>query len=128
LEEKLRETEPNENLGPGLRRIRRRRWALWTVLIIYLPTMWATQQITRSFQAALPVFFAWLVLLILVTAVSATVRCPRCGNYYHVHGMVLLYLRKCLHCQLPLNADRKRAKIGKRAEPAARDGQSSIAD
>ena len=32
-------------------------------------------------------------------------RCPRCGNYFHVNGMMLLYLRRCLHCQLHINAD-----------------------
>ncbi len=101
------ETPSPETIAHGLRRIRLRRWTLWAVLIVYLPTMWCAQQITRSFHGALPVFFAWVVVLVLATAWSATVRCPRCGNYYHVNGMMLLYLRRCLHCQLPLNADRE---------------------
>jgi hypothetical protein len=33
-------------------------------------------------------------------------KCPRCGNYFHLHGMTLLILRKCLHCQLHINADK----------------------
>ncbi|GFO66624.1 hypothetical protein GMLC_02030 [Geomonas limicola] len=103
------ETPDPAVIARGLRRIRLRRWALWTVLIIYLPTMWSAQQITRSFQGALPVFFAWVLLLIVATAWSATVRCPRCGNYYHVNGLMLLYLRRCLHCQLPLAADHKKS-------------------
>jgi hypothetical protein len=90
--------------------VRRRRWVLWSVLIIYLPAMWTTQQITHSFKASLPVFFAWVLLLVIAAGISATARCPRCGNYYHVNGMALLYLRRCLHCQLPLNADRKLPK------------------
>jgi hypothetical protein len=100
------QTEDKSVLGPGLARIRRRRRFLWFVLIAYLPTMWTTQQITRSFQGSLPVFFGWFLLLLIAAGVSATARCPRCGNYFHVNGMVLLYLRKCLHCQLPITADR----------------------
>jgi hypothetical protein len=101
------ESEQKQDFQPGLAKVRRRRWFLWLVLLGYLPTMWTTQQITRSFQGSLPVFFAWILLLIVAAAVSALARCPRCGNYFHVNGMALLYLRKCLHCQLPINADRK---------------------
>ncbi len=79
---------------------------LWGVLIVYLPAMWATQKITHSFSGSMPVFFLWFVLLLWAMAYSATARCPRCKNYFHMHGMMLLYLRKCLHCQLPLNADK----------------------
>ncbi|GFO57234.1 hypothetical protein GMSM_42410 [Geomonas sp. Red276] len=93
-------------LSPGLQRIRRRRWFLWLVLLGYLPLMWVTQRITHSFERSLPVFFIWVGILIVVTSYSAVARCPRCRNYYHVNGMSLLYLRRCLHCQLPLNADR----------------------
>lgn len=100
--------EQTQDVGPGLAKIRRRRWFLWVVLIVYLPTMWTTQQITHSFQACMPVFFVWLAFLIIAAAVSATAKCPRCCNYYHMHGMALLYLRKCLHCQLPLTADRRK--------------------
>jgi hypothetical protein len=94
-------------LSPGLAKIRKRRWLLWFVLIIYLPTMWATQKITQSFQDSLPVFFIWFVVLLSVTAFSAVAKCPRCRNYFHVNGMTLLYLRYCLHCQLHLTADKK---------------------
>ena len=93
-------------ISRGLAAIRRRRWWLWSVLIIYLPTMWTTQKITHSFSGSMPVFFLWFVALLCVMAYSATACCPRCGNYYHMQGMVLLYLRKCLHCQLPLSADK----------------------
>jgi hypothetical protein len=107
LESSDTKTDEKEDLGPGLRTIRARRRLLWFVLIAYLPTMWTTQRITHSFQGSLPVFFLWLVLLIVAVVVSALAKCPRCGNYYHVNGMALFYLRKCLHCQLPINADKK---------------------
>lgn len=92
-------------LALGLSAVRKRRMCLWGVLIVYLPAMWATQKITHSFSGSMPVFFLWFALLIWAMAYSATARCPRCKNYFHMHGMMLLYLRKCLHCQLPLNAD-----------------------
>ena len=90
----------------GLARIRRRRWLLWIVIIVYLPTMAITQKITHSFNASLPVFFIWFLALLLVMAISAVAKCPRCGNYFHVNGITLLYLRKCLHCQLHITADK----------------------
>lgn len=93
-------------LASGLSAVRKRRMCLWGVLIVYLPAMWATQKITHSFSGSMPVFFLWFVLLLWAMAYSATARCPRCKNYFHMHGMMLLYLRKCLHCQLPLNADK----------------------
>ena len=102
-------TEPVDPaaLREGLRIIRRRRWYLWGLILVYLPVMWTTLQLTRSLQASLPVFGVWFVLLLVIMTVSAVARCPRCGNYFHLHGMTLLYLRRCLHCQLPLNADKK---------------------
>lgn len=92
----------------GLIRIRRRRWLLWSALLVYLPAMYSAQEFSGSFEGALPFFFLWVLLLVGVTAISAIAKCPRCGNYFHVHGMTLLYLRKCLHCQLHLQADRER--------------------
>jgi uncharacterized membrane protein YadS len=98
-------------ISAGLSKIRRRRWVVWIVMIIYLPTMWTTQKITHSFNASMPVFFVWFLLLLIAMGYSAVARCPRCGNYYHVNGMILLYLRKCLHCQLPLNEDKTPPKF-----------------
>lgn len=103
------QNEESLNLGPGLARIRRRRWLLWLVLIGYLPTMWTTQKITHSFQGSLPVFFVWFLLLLVAVVFSALAKCPRCGKQYHLNGMILLYLRRCLHCQLPITADRSKA-------------------
>jgi hypothetical protein len=56
-------------------------------------------------EAMASVFGVWLVLLIITTFRVATSKCPRCGNYFHVHGMTLLILRKCLHCQLHINSN-----------------------
>jgi hypothetical protein len=94
-------------LAAGLAKVRKRRWVLWSVLIVYLPAMMAAQEMTGSFNGALPFFFGWCVILSAATAISATARCPRCGKYFHVHGIVLLYFRRCLHCQLHVTADKK---------------------
>jgi hypothetical protein len=94
-------------LGLGLTVIRRRRWYLWTVILVYLPAMWGTLQVAPTQRALGTVFLVWFILLFITALVSAVARCPRCGNYFHMHGMTLLYLRKCLHCQLHLKADRK---------------------
>lgn len=91
----------------GLRVIRRRRWYLWGVILVYLPAMWTTLQLTPSRRAVAAVFAVWFVLLLITATVSAIARCPRCGNYFHMHGMTLFYFRTCLHCQLHINADKK---------------------
>lgn len=93
--------------GPGLRTIRRRRRYLWLEIIVYLPAMWTTMQIAPAYPVLATVFVIWFILLWVVVGYSALARCPRCGNYFHMHGMTLLYLRRCLHCQLRINADKK---------------------
>ena len=118
------EVEDRAVLGRGLAKVRRRRWLLWSVLIVYLPTMWTTQKITHSFNDSLPVFFIWFLVLLAVMAFSAVVRCPRCGNYFHVNGMILLYLRNCLHCQLHLTADKKWR--GAASKPSPPEGGTAI--
>ena len=93
--------------APGLRRIRRRRWYLWIVILIYVPVMWFTLRLTSAIGTLGSVFAGWFLLLFAVAMVTALARCPRCGNYFHVHGLTFLCLRRCLHCQLHLKADRR---------------------
>jgi len=95
------------DFGPGLKKIRKRRWFLWVVILAYLPAMWTTLRLTGSFNVTAAVFVVWIILLCIFATVAALARCPGCGNYFHMHGMTFLLLRKCLHCQLHINADRK---------------------
>lgn len=97
-----------EKLGAGLSGIRKRRWYFWSVILVYLPVMWLTLKINPAFRVLATVFVIWVILLIVVALISAAARCPRCGNYFHLHGMTLLYLRKCLHCQLHICADKQK--------------------
>lgn len=99
-----------ESLRKGLKVIRRRRWFLWLVILGYLPLMGVTLKITGSIGGAVPVFGLWFAALLGCGLYSAYARCPRCGNYFHVHGLTLIYLRRCLHCQLPISADKKALK------------------
>jgi hypothetical protein len=94
-------------LTMGLKRLRRRRWYLWSVILVYLPLMSSTLRLSPVFQVRATVFGAWFVLLLVTALVAALVRCPRCGNYFHVHGMTFLCLRQCLHCQLHVCQDKK---------------------
>jgi hypothetical protein len=94
------------DLGPGLSKVRRRRWFMWSAILAYMPIMVATLKISKSFNITAMVFAAWFAVLFVVTLLLAIVRCPRCGNYFHMHGMTLLFFRKCLHCQLHINADK----------------------
>jgi hypothetical protein len=94
-------------LSQGLKVIRRRRWYLWLVILVYLPLMGMTLKITKSIGGAVPVFGLWFAALMGFGLFAAYARCPRCGNYFHVHGMTLLFLRQCLHCQLHISTDKK---------------------
>jgi hypothetical protein len=94
-------------ISSGLRRIRRRRWYLWLVSLAYVPIMWITLQWTHSNKALVVVFIIWIVFLCKAVLPVAFVLCPRCGNYFHMKGFFPLYRRRCLHCGLPINADKK---------------------
>jgi hypothetical protein len=97
--------------GAALSKIRKRRWFLWGVILIYMPAMWVTLRVTNSLGRTMPVFVVWFILLVIAVTLSAIARCPQCGNYYHMNGMTLLYFRRCLHCELHINSDKKTTKV-----------------
>lgn len=94
-------------LTTGLALIRRRRWYLWGAILIYLPAIKLTLMLSSSYKVALSVVGIWLLISFTLAFIAALARCPRCGNYFHMHGPTLLFMRKCLHCQLHLCADRR---------------------
>lgn len=98
---------PPAELTTGLALIRRRRWYLWGAILIYLPALKLTMLLSPSTKVALSVVGLWLLLSFALAFYAALARCPRCGNYFHMHGPTLLFLRKCLHCQLHLCTDRQ---------------------
>ena len=100
-------TMDSDKIGSGLRRIRRRRLYLWLVSLAYVPIMLLTRELTHSNRALAVVFCIWIVFLCKAVLPVAFVLCPRCGNCFHMKGFFPLYLRRCLHCGLHINADKK---------------------
>lgn len=98
--------ETEMDYSRGLSKIRIRRKFFFGVILAYIPVMWLIHSVAPDNRTMFTAFGVWVVLLIITCLVSAITRCPRCGNLFHVHGMAMLYLRKCLHCQLHINADR----------------------
>lgn len=96
---------------PALNLIRRRRKYFFATIAAYLPAMWAINKLSPTYRSFGIGIGVWVVVLFTTALMSAVTRCPRCGNYFHVHGMTLLYLRKCLHCQLHINADKRAARL-----------------
>jgi hypothetical protein len=104
----MTETNPAA-LATGLQRIRRRRWYVWGLILVYLPFMVMAVGVLPSPAAAGAAFAGWFVVLSAAVMAAALARCPQCGNRFHLQGMTLAPTRRCLHCGLPLTADRRRA-------------------
>lgn len=86
--------------------IRRRRWYLWGLILIYMPATVATLQLTQSYKATGIAVLIWIILLSIVVTLTAIVKCPRCGNNFHMRNSTLTYHRKCRYCGLHLCADK----------------------
>jgi len=105
-------TDPTE-YRDSLKKIRKRRLYLWIVIIAYLPAMMVALDSPNYKSRVTVVFIVWIVLLIFTVALACLVRCPRCGECFHTHGPTFLPFRRCLHCALHVNADKRAAE----AEP-----------
>ncbi len=93
--------------APKLKKIRQRRIFLWVVIAAYLPAMMVALESPNYKTWASVVFGCWLVLLIIAVAFACVIRCPRCGECFHTHGPTFLPFRRCLHCALHVNADKR---------------------
>jgi hypothetical protein len=89
-----------------LKKTRSRRKFFFGTVLIYIPALLITYKIFPTNRAMGMLFGIWVVFLIISTFMVALSKCPRCGNYFHMQGMTLLILRKCLHCQLHISTDR----------------------
>ena len=89
-----------------LKKTRGRRTFFFGTVLIYIPALLVTYKISPTNSAMGTLFGIWVVFLIVSTFLVALSKCPRCGNYFHLHGMTLMILRKCLHCQLHINSDK----------------------
>lgn len=89
-----------------MKKTRRRRKYFFATVLAYIPAILITHSISPTNIAMGTVFGIWLVVLIFTTFLVTLSKCPRCGNYFHMNGLTLLILRKCLHCQLHISADK----------------------
>ncbi len=105
-------TDPVEYQA-GLKKIRVRRWFLWAVILAYLPAMKVALDSPDYKTWVTIVFVTWIVVLIIAVVFACIARCPRCGECFHTHGPTFLPFRRCLHCALHVNADKRAAE----AEP-----------
>ncbi len=92
---------------PALKKIRKRRLYLWFVILAYLPAMMVALESPDYKTWVTVVFVTWIVFLIFTVALACLARCPRCGECFHTHGPTFLPFRRCLHCALHVNADKR---------------------
>lgn len=104
--EKAKSMDPSE-YETGLKKVRKRRYFLWLVILAYLPSMMVALDATGHRIWVAITFSSWLVLLIIAVAMACLVRCPRCGECFHTHGPTFLPFRRCLHCALHVKADKR---------------------
>ena len=102
--------EDYSQYAEGLSKVRFRRWCFWSIIIIYPPMIWLSLRITQSDRATAKVFAVWFVLACIASCFSAFVKCPRCGQFFHIQGFMPVYLRRCVHCGLHVTADKKAKK------------------
>lgn len=91
----------------GLLKVRQRRRWLWLVILVYLPAMMVALRQPDYKTWAAVVFIIWIILLIIAVVFACLVRCPGCGECFHTHGPTFLPFRRCLHCGLHVNADKR---------------------
>lgn len=100
-------TMDQQELSAGLKKIRQRRWMLWLAIMIYVPAMMISLQTAGGWNTVVKVFIVWLILLCVVVGMAVVIRCPDCGNCFHTHGPTFFPVRRCVHCGLHVQADKK---------------------
>lgn len=101
-----------EELSHGLARIRKCRWFFFGVVLIYVPALLATLRLSQSGRTTATMFGIWVFFLVVSVVFAAIVKCPRCKQYFHTNGPTFLPVRKCVHCGLPVNADKRKKQAG----------------
>jgi hypothetical protein len=92
--------------GQGLAKVRKRRWILWATIFIYLPGLYFALELGLAGGTLATLFWVWVGLLCVAVGLATVVKCPRCLNQFHTNGPTFLPVRKCVHCGLPLKADK----------------------
>lgn len=87
-----------------MRKLRRRRWFLWGLVLAYLPAIYLALELSGSDRVAGIVFIVWILLVCVAVGLAAFAPCPRCAKPFHMHGFVPVYLRRCVHCGLHITS------------------------
>lgn len=95
-------------ISRGLKKIRKCRWFFFGVVLIYVPALLVTLRLSQSGRTTATLFGVWVFFLVLSVVFAAVVKCPRCKQYFHTNGPTFLPVRKCVHCSLPVNADKQK--------------------
>ncbi|GFO54008.1 hypothetical protein GMSM_10150 [Geomonas sp. Red276] len=82
--------------------IRRRRWYLGGLILLYLPVTMTVLRLTESVKATGAFFGIWVLFLCIAMALYASAKCPGCGKTFHMKNSTLSFSRKCRHCGLEL--------------------------
>jgi hypothetical protein len=108
----LSETNQTEivDLGPGLIKVRSRRWIMWGIIMAYVPGLLIVLEIQATSRVMSWLFGFWVLLLCIVVGMATVVTCPRCNKPFHTNGPTFLPVRCCVHCGLHLKADKISAK------------------
>lgn len=104
------DTDP-ATLRRGLAKVRGRRWILWAIILIYLPGMMTGLYLHASGGTMGKLFAGWVGLLCVAVGMATVVLCPACGKPFHTNGPTFLPVRRCVHCGLPLCADKVRHSV-----------------
>ena len=92
----------------GLRKIRRARSWLLTLLAVYIPLLLIATRLARPRLTITALSIIWTIALGRSATRIAFSHCPRCGQYFHSPGDApsfrSLLIRSCMHCGLPIRA------------------------
>jgi len=104
-----KQDSPNPaEISRGLSKVRKCRWFFFGVVLIYVPALLLTLRYSQSGRTTATMFGIWVFVLVISVVFAAVVKCPRCKQYFHTNGPTFLPVRKCVHCGLPVNADKKK--------------------
>ncbi|SRR5579871_2223525 len=56
------------------------------------------KQVTMSLRAVQILVVGWFVFVLIMQTLTYHLRCPRCGQRFHVKGTFKQMATKCLHC------------------------------
>jgi hypothetical protein len=92
----------NIDIEQELKKIRRKRWQLWSVFISYLPAIGAALSFSADNTGPILVATLWVIAAGIAGVRVSMSRCPQCGNLFHMQGVSTSWGRSCRHCKLSL--------------------------